>query len=212
MEIADEIIRYLKETYSPKAIIVYGSFADGSANAHSDFDALVIADHVQRHDASVIGGIPLDVFLEPIDALRAELHPEDFVQIWDGKIVLDTHGIAARLQAQVRVFLERAPKKTADEIEQEIGWCEKMLLRAERNDAEGLYRWHWLLTDSLEIYCDVKGLPYFGPKKALRRMEQSDAEAFRLYAKALSVLERDSLREWVAYLRRTGSALRPRDL
>lgn len=43
MEIADRIIDYLKETYQPEAIIAYGSFADGSANSNSDFDALVIA-------------------------------------------------------------------------------------------------------------------------------------------------------------------------
>ena len=43
MGIADRIIDYLKETYQPEAIIVYGSFADGSAISYSDFDAIVIA-------------------------------------------------------------------------------------------------------------------------------------------------------------------------
>lgn len=39
-----EIIEYLKEKYQPLALIVYGSFADGTNNAHSDFDALVICE------------------------------------------------------------------------------------------------------------------------------------------------------------------------
>lgn len=43
-----------------------------------------------------------------------------------------------------------------------------------REDTDGYYRWHWLLYDSLEIYFDVKGLHYYGPKKALRYMEQTD--------------------------------------
>ena len=61
MEIADKIISYLKETYQPDAIIVYGSFSDGSANKNSDFDALVIASHSKEHDSSVIDGTILDV-------------------------------------------------------------------------------------------------------------------------------------------------------
>lgn len=54
MEFSDRVIEYLKETYQPDAIITYGSFADGTANENSDFDALVIADNKKRHDASVI--------------------------------------------------------------------------------------------------------------------------------------------------------------
>ena len=55
----DTIIKYLIETYSPDAIIVYGSFVDGSANEHSDFDALVIANSSKKHDSSVIEDIPV---------------------------------------------------------------------------------------------------------------------------------------------------------
>ena len=207
MEITENIIHYLKETYHPDAVIVYGSFADASANEHSDFDALVIADHDKRHDASVIGGIILDVFIYPPDTFRSEYDPEEFVQVCDGKIVLDKNGIAEQLQKRVRSYIECKPKKTADEIRQEIEWCEKMILRTERDDAEGLFRWHWVLTDSLEIYCDVIGSFYYGPKKTLRCMEQTDKEAFRIYAKALKEFDRDSLSEWVSYLRRisTGS-------
>ena len=32
MKSTDKIIDYLKKTYQPESIIVYGSFADGSAN------------------------------------------------------------------------------------------------------------------------------------------------------------------------------------
>ena len=88
METADRIISYIKETYQPDAIITYGSFADGSANEGSDFDALVIANHDKMHDASVIDGIILDVFIYPTDMFQSEYAPEEFVQVWDGKIIM----------------------------------------------------------------------------------------------------------------------------
>ena len=201
MEIAEKIINYLKETYQPDAIIIYGSFADGSANEHSDFDALVIANHDKMHDASVIDGIILDVFIYPAEPFRSEYDPEEFIRVCDGKIVLDKDGIAGQLQKRVLTYIERKPKKSPTEIAQEIAWCEKMVLRTRRGDAEGAFRHHWVLTDSLEIYCDVMGLYYFGPKKTLRSMEQTDEDAFRLYAKALKDFNRESLSEWVAYLK-----------
>ena len=52
MKNMDKIVTYLKDTYQPDAIIAYGSFADGSENKNSDFDALVIADNVRMHDSS----------------------------------------------------------------------------------------------------------------------------------------------------------------
>ena len=36
----NDILTYLAAKYDPAAIIVYGSFADGSSNLFSDFDAL----------------------------------------------------------------------------------------------------------------------------------------------------------------------------
>ena len=195
------IIEYLNRTYQPDAVIVYGSFADGSANLNSDFDALIIAGKEKTHDSSVVDGVVLDVFVYPAETFSTDYDPEEFVQVWDGKIVLDEHGIAGRLKAKVLDYIEHLPKKTATEVAQEVEWCEKMLLRTMREDVEGYYRWHWVLCDSLEIYFDIKGLHYYGPKKTLRLMEKSDAEAFGLYAKALREFDRESLSEWIAYLK-----------
>ena len=202
MEITDKILAYLKETYQPDAIIAYGSFADGSANKNSDFDALVIANKGKMHDSSVIDGIVLDVFIYPLDTFQSEYDPEEFVQVWDGNILLDTDGVAACLQKRVLDYIAHIPQKTAEEIEEEISWCEKMLSRTSREDAEGYYRWHWVLFDSLEIYFDVKGLHYYGPKKALRFLEQTDPEAFQIYTKALREFKRESLSAWISHLKR----------
>lgn len=195
------ILEYLNWTYRPDAVIVYGSFADGSANLNSDFDALVIAGKEKTHDSSVVDGVVLDVFVYPAETFSTDYDPEEFVQVWDGKIVLDEHGIAGQLKAKVLDYIEHLPKKTATEVAQEVEWCEKMLLRTMREDVEGYYRWHWVLCDSLEIYFDIRGLHYYGPKKTLRLMEKSDAEAFELYAKALREFDRESLSAWIAYLK-----------
>lgn len=201
LEIADRIIDYLKETYQPEAIIVYGSFADGSANSNSDFDALVIADGGRTHDSAVVDGTVLDVFIYPSDTFQSEYDPEEFVQVWDGKIILDKNGVAERLQKQVLDYIEHIPPKTAEKVRQEISWCEKMLLRTMREDSEGYYRWHWLLYDSLEIYFDIKGMHYFGPKKALRFMEQTDLESFQIYSNALREFKRERLATWISHLK-----------
>ena len=196
----EKIVDYLQKTYQPDAIVVYGSFADGSANLNSDFDALIIAGKEKTHDSSVVDGVVLDVFVYPAKTFSTDYDPEEFVQVWDGKIVLDEHGIAGQLKAKVLDYIEHLPKKTATEVAQEVEWCEKMLLRTMREDVEGYYRWHWVLCDSLEIYFDIRGLHYYGPKKTLRLMEKSDAEAFGLYAKALRKFDRESLSAWIDYL------------
>ena len=201
MNIEATIINYLIEAYSPQSIILYGSFADGSANENSDFDALVIADHAKCHDTSVIENTVLDVFVYSPDTFSTEYDPDDYIQIFDGKIVLDLFGAAGRLKQRVCDYLESIPQKSHEEIRQEIDWCEKMLSRTVREDAEGFFRWHWVLCDSLEIYCDIKHKHYFGPKKSLRFMEQTDYEAFQIYSQALKELNREYLAKWISYLK-----------
>ena len=200
MNVTDTIIEYLLEKYQPDGLITYGSFADGSANETSDFDALVIAGHVKAHDSSVVGGTVLDVFVYPPETFQKEYDPEEFLQVFDGKIVLDRSGTAGQLKQRVLDYIDSIPLKTGEEIRQELDWCGKMLARTAGGDAEGYYRWHWLLFDSLEIYSDVRGLRYFGPKKALRRMAQSDPESFRICSRALKEFSRESLSEWISRL------------
>ncbi len=200
-KISERIIGYLTETYQPDAIIIYGSYADGSVNENSDFDALVIAKSVRKHDTSVIGNTVLDVFVYPEEVFQSDYDPEEFVQVFDGIVILDKTGAAARLKRTILAYLENAPRKTDDEIRQELDWCEKMLHRTMRGDSEGYYRWHWVLCDSLEIYCDVKGLAYHGPKKALRTIAQTDETAYQIYSRALKEFNREYLSEWITYLK-----------
>ena len=56
-------------------------------------------------------------------------------------------------------------------------------------------------TDKIIDYFDIKGIHYYGPKKALRFMEESDSEAFHIYSKALLEFNQEGLSDWINYLK-----------
>jgi len=112
-------------------------------------------------------------------------------------ILKDTDGVAAALIEDVRRYLAEKPKKTPEELREALVWCRKMAGRAARGDAEGLYRAHWLLTESLEIYMDARGQVYRGPKKALRYMAERDGKSFGIYENALSRFSAETLSAWI---------------
>lgn len=198
----EQIIEYLQKKYRPLSVILYGSYADGTNHPNSDFDALVISsDREQFHDTSVVDGIPLDVFVYPASHFDEDCDLGDFVQVFDGRIITDTNNIGKTLQTNVQAYLQNRPHKTVAEIQANIDWCVKMLERAKRKDTEGMFRWHWVLVDSLEIYCDIMQHPYFGPKKSLKWMEETHPDAFDCYKKALCDFNMESLENWIAYIK-----------
>lgn len=194
------ILRYLRDKYHPLAIIIYGSFADGSSGPGSDFDALLIAAGEKRHDDSSFKGVPLDVFLYPPEQFQKDWDPADYIQICGGRIVEDRGGLAEGLMERVNAYVAQLPRKSLAELREELNWCRKMLARALRDDDEGFYRWHWLLTDSLEIFCDLVREPWLGPKKALKLMAASYGVALRVYRRALREMTPEALRNWIDYL------------
>lgn len=120
-----------------------------------------------------------------------------FLQIFDGKIIVDSADIGKTLKANVLTYLQKRPTKTNAEIQANIDWCVKMFERVKRCDCEGMFRWHWVLIDSLEIFCDIMQQPYLGPKKALKWMEETHPEAFAYYKKSLQSFNIDSLEDWI---------------
>lgn len=192
----DNLIAYLRKTYDPVGMICYGSYRDGTQNEQSDFDALLlIREGNYIHDTSVVDGVRLDVFVYP---LNWKFVPEDFVQIYDGAVIMDENGAAEALVQQVHQFVDKYPQKTPEEKEELKNWCEKMLIRSKRADVEGLYRGHWLLTDSLQIYCDLRDRFYFGPKKTILRMQKDDPAGFALLCNAME--NRSRLDSWIDYI------------
>ncbi len=194
----ETIISYLKNQYYPLTIIIYGSYADGSNNQNSDFDALlIVAEGNRHHDVSVVDGIQLDVFIYPLSEIENEIDCYEFVPIYDGKVITDTDGIGDNLKSKVLDYVNNTPKKSAEEIQEEIEWCKKMLSRVERGDAEGYFRWHWLLIDSLEIVCDILQQPYHGPKKSIRWLQENHPDIYESYNNALISMRFEALEKWV---------------
>ena len=198
----EQIIEYLNQKYAPLSIILYGSYASGTNNLNSDFDASVISsDHKRFHDTSFVNGVQLDVFVYPATYFDGDYDCEDFIRIFDGKIIADTLEIGRNLQTRVLSYLQNRPAKTDAEIQADIDWCVKMFERVKRCDAEGMFRWHWVLIDSLEIFCEIVHHPYFGPKKTLKWMEENHPAAFELYQKALTEFSMESLENWISFIK-----------
>lgn len=198
----EQIIEFIKQKYTPLSIILYGSYADGTNNLNSDFDALVISfHHEQFHDTSFVDGVQLDVFVYPASYFDGDYDCNDFIQIFDGKIITDTENIGKTLQTQVLSHLQNLPHRTNAEIHANVDWCVKMFERVKRYDAEGMFRWHWVLIDSLEIFCDIAHHPYLGPKKTLKWMEENHPCAFAYYEKALNDFSIESLENWISHIK-----------
>ena len=210
MILLEKIIDYIKQRYNPLSIILYGSYANGTNNLNSDFDALVISfDHEQFHDTSFVDGIQLDLFVYPASYFEGDYDCNDFIQIFDGKIIVDRDGQGKALQAKVLSYLQNRPQISKAEIDASVDWCVKMLARVKRCDAEGMFRWHWVLIDSLEIFCDVMRQPYCGPKKSLKWMEENHPSAFACYQTALTDLSMESLENWILYIKNANGTVRP---
>lgn len=194
-----EIYEYLMQTYHPLAMITYGSYSNHTNNLNSDYDAVLICSETECfHDTNVIANVRLDVWGYGKEWIESLTDYAKLIQIWDGRIVLDTDNIAEKLQKQVISYIENCPKKTEEEKKDLKVWCEKMVERTYREDTEGMFRWHWLLVDSLEIYCDVRDLYYFGPKKTILRMKETDEIGYRLYDTALR--KQEELKAWISYV------------
>ena len=195
------VLAYLRETYDPLAILLYGSYADGTRGPSSDLDALVLTSDGPAHrDVSVVDGVQLDVFIYPRSHFGADFDPGELPQLAGAVVLLDRDGLGLALKERAADWLARRPVKSLDELRVQTAWCRKMLRRTQRGDAEGLFRLHWLLTDSLEICCDLLGRPYQGPKKSLRWLAEARPEGYAFYTAALASPSPAALERWVSWL------------
>ena len=198
----DALVRELLTRYQPAALLVYGSFADGTQDQYSDFDALAIVRQPSfAHDHRIFNGRRLDVFFAAPEEFEDPDVCEDWPQLAHAEAVYDPSGFGASLIARVRAWYESRPRRPRAACEQDVAWCEKMTERALRGGEEGFYRWHWLLTESLQILLEVEGTVYFGPKKALRWLREHDPEAYVCYGNALTQMTPAALQNWTVLLR-----------
>lgn len=160
------ILEYLIEKYKPHTMILYGSYQNGSNNKNSDFDVLLITDSGEtQHDGAVIQGVELDAFIYSDQDFGDNVTINKYIQVFDGRVVKDEKGMGKKLIDDVRKYIQQHTIISEGEKTHLVEWCYKMFARIHRGDTEGMFGWHWLLQDSLEIYCNMRDIFYFGPKK-----------------------------------------------
>ena len=154
-------VEYLVNTYHPRSLLVYGSFARGDWDEYSDFDCMIIVDEKSvKHDDTVIEGVQLDCFVFTAEE-TAEEDPELFLPAYDAEILLDD-GIGEQLQERVRRYVREHKTIDADEKAFIISWIRKTMKRMQKDDDEGNYRAIAFLWESLTDYCLLRDLSYFG--------------------------------------------------
>ena len=115
-------------------------------------------------------------------------------------MALDSDGMGTWLKNMIGRQIAEIPMKPDEAVADSLHWCEAMAERAAEGDAEGLFCRHWLLTDSVEVYSDVCGLPFLSPRKTMSKMAKNDPEAAKIHIAAMSGTDAESLNAWVELL------------
>ena len=166
-------VEYLVNTYHPRSLLVYGSFARGDWDEYSDFDCMIIVDEKSvKHDDTVIEGVQLDCFVFTAEE-TAEEDPELFLPAYDAEILFDD-GIGEQLQERVRRYVQEQKTIDADEKAFIISWIRKTMKRMQKDDDEGNYRAIAFLWESLTDYCLLRDLFYFGSKTTIQYLLTND--------------------------------------
>lgn len=192
------ILQYLLQTHDPLAIIVIGSYADGSCDEASDFDAWLFGrdEGRVRHDASVVNHVPLHVQIYPVRSYET-IDPE-LMKIFAGAAIAhDPEGHAQRFLERVEERLSHWPCMPKERKRQKITTMQSLLRRARKQDFAGDHRGHLLLSDSLEAWCDLSDRIFLSTNKTLRLMEREDPESAAIYRRAMRSFDPEDMQAWV---------------
>lgn len=195
----EQILEYLKNTYHPISILLYGSYADGTNDPTSDFDCMLIVSKKDKsHDDTIIHGIQLDCFLFTEDDLQHE-DIDVFLPAYHSNIVWD-NGIGAALKRRVQEYVEQNTNTPEEEKKFLSSWIQKTILRISKNDDEGNMRAVSFLAESLTDYYALRDLFYFGSKKAIRHLKETDAQGYSYFHHAVTSRSNDAIIKWAKYV------------
>ena len=193
------ILNYLKSSYNPRTVFLYGSFLRGDYDEYSDFDCLIIVENkIRKHDDSVIDGVTLDCYIYTEEETETE-SADVFLPLYDSQILLDD-GTGRRLYNRVKQFVASHSAIDKDEKELIISWMKKSLNRIKKGDDEANYRAVTLMYESLPDYFALRNKFYSGSKAAFAFLKQNDAKAYDLYHKAITEKSLTTIYEWVEYV------------
>ncbi|MBP1943572.1 nucleotidyltransferase domain-containing protein [Cytobacillus luteolus] len=180
----EQVKTYLKHKYNCHTIILYGSYNSGDYTEESDLDIICFSDDIEdKNDVELFKGKQLDVWVYNSDQMN---NSEQFLRVHRGKVLLNDKGTAESFLLEIDHVFDKGPKKLSEEEKDFLkSWLKKMYLRSSKNDIEGNYRFYWMLKDSLEIYFELKGLWFLGPKKAFSWLQENDTLGYNLFKNAL---------------------------
>lgn len=185
-KLIDSVKEYLIKEYNCHSIILYGSFVSGDYTEESDIDLVCFCDNPKKkNDTTVFNNRRLDAWI-----YKTEMMEEctQFFHVKDSKVIFDEKNLCTNFLNEInRQFLNGPKQLTLEEKSFLKDWLKKMLQRARKGDIEGNFRYHWLLTDSLEIYFNIKGAWYIGPKKSLQWLYENNREAYYVFHNALKI-------------------------
>jgi predicted nucleotidyltransferase len=179
----EELKKYLIGKYNCHLIILYGSYITGDFTDESDVDIICFSDRVcPENDTSVFRGFQLDVWIYGSEKIK---DIEQYLRVRNGKIIYDEKDLGNNFLNQIEQEYIKGPQKLNDPQKQFLkDWINKMYKRSQKGDLEGNFRFHWILVDSLEIYFNLKGLWYLGPKKSLKWLKSNDIMAYNIFESA----------------------------
>ena len=183
-QLLDRLNAYLRDHFSCKTAVLYGSRARGDWDTTSDIDVIAFGDGIQMgHIAHRWENLFLDLFLYPPGT-----KPEpDWLRIHDGRVLFQHGSEGDEVLAATKEMFSSGPERMSPGDAQTTRlWLEKMLARADKSDIEGDYRRHWLLKDALEMYFLLRGRWYLGPKKSLALLQDENPAHFDAFRKALA--------------------------
>ena len=196
----EEIIEYLKKTYDPMSILLYGSYADGTNDESSDFDCMIIVRQKDKnHDDAVIGGVQLDCFIFTEEQVKNEDDADAFLTAYNSNIVLD-NGLGAELKQRIHKYVEEHTVIPDDEKDFIRSWIQKTIHRIQKNDDEGNMRAVSFLAESLVDYFFLRDMFYFGSKKAIYYIKENDKEGYALFHKAVTAKANSDIIKWAEYI------------
>ena len=198
----EQILEYLRNTYNPISILVYGSFADRTNDETSDFDCMLIVPEKQKnHDDAVINSVQLDCFIFTEDEVQGK-GIDTFLTAYDSVIVMD-NGTGAALKRRVHDYVEKNRNTTKEEKDFLTSWIQKTVLRITKNDDDGNMRAVSFLAESLMDYYIIRDMFYFGSKKAIAFLRETDAEGYALFHNAVTMRSNDAIIKWAEYIIKT---------
>lgn len=195
----ESVIRYLTETYHPLAILLYGSYADGTNDETSDFDCMIIVEQKQKnHDASVVEGVPLDCYIFTEEETKEE-EADTFLTVYHAQIVQD-NGAGAALKRRVTEYVDSHSVIDSEEKKFISAWIRKTCRRIGKGDEEGSFRAFALMGESLADYCLLRDRFYFGSKKTIRYLKEADLEGYKRFCRAMKNRDNASIIAWLEYV------------